>query len=109
MDKNNLTRREFIKVAGISTGILASYPIIKHGINLFPEVRFGERIFRGTFDGIILSSPDQGKTWENMMNFGSHIQVVNFKIDRNLLIADLKLGHYGFQVESEDGHIWKTV
>jgi hypothetical protein len=109
MNKMKLTRREFLKVAGISTSILASYPIIKHAINLFPEIRFGERIFRGTFDGIIQSSLNDGQTWEKMMNFGSHIQVVDFKIDRDLLIADLKLGHNGFQVVTQDGHIWKTV
>lgn len=109
MNKMNLTRREFIKAAGISTGILVTYPIISHAIHLFPEVRFGERLFRGTFDGIIQSSLDNGQSWEKTMNFGSHIQVVDFKVEQDRLIAKLKLGLHNFLVESLDGRIWKTI
>ncbi|PKO05079.1 MAG: hypothetical protein CVU41_13645 [Chloroflexi bacterium HGW-Chloroflexi-3] len=109
MKKINITRREFLQVAGISATVLIGYPFIKQTINLFPQIKFRERIFRGTFDGIIKSSMDDGQSWENMMNFGSHIQVVDFKTNHDKLIAKLKLGHHDFLVESLDGRIWKTI
>jgi len=109
MKKINMTRREFMKVAGISASVLATYPIISRSTKLFPQIRFRQRIFRGTFDGIIQSSKDDGQSWEKMMNFGNHIQVVDFNINQDRLIAKLKLGHNSFQVESMDGRIWKTA
>lgn len=109
MKKINLTRREFLKIAGISAGVLTAYPLIEKSIQLFPEAHFGNLLFRGSFDGVIQSSSDEGQTWEKMMNFGTHIQVVEFDLDQEKLIATLKLGKYKFLVESSDGRIWKTV
>lgn len=109
MKKTNLTRREFLKVAGISAGIVTAYPLVNYAKQFFPEIRFRNRLFRGTMNGIIQSSIDEGQTWEKMMNFGSSIQVVDFKINENSLIAKLKLGKHDFLVESVEGLIWKTI
>jgi len=105
----NVTRREFLTIAGISAGVVSTYPLIEKVIRLYPEIHFQNLLYRGTFDGFIQASNDDGQTWQQQMNFGSHIQVVNFEIDRNRLFATLKLGNHAFLVESEDGKIWKTV
>lgn len=109
MNKLPLSRRQFIKIAGISAAVIVTYPLVDHALQLVPKITFQEQLFRGTFDGLIERSKDNGQSWEKMMNFGGHIQVEGFRIVQERLIASLKLGHHSFLVESMDGRIWKTI
>jgi hypothetical protein len=62
----------------------------------------------GTRDGKIIASNDDGASWEQWMDFGGMIEVINLRNHAGQLDATLRLGEYEFYVRTENGRIWKT-
>lgn len=75
-----MRRRDFLKLAGTglaAVGTLpASTPLLASWF-LAPQTAFGDTLLRGTQNGQILQSPDEGQTWRPVFSFGSHCSVCN--------------------------------
>jgi hypothetical protein len=110
----NLNRRDFLKFTGLvlaSGVVLSTHQAIERGFQLFadPQIRFGSNLFRGTSQGAILSSNDDGKTWNKLVGFGEYHPILQFTQKNEQIYANLGAGRYDFWLRSADGREWFTV
>ena len=99
-----MNRRHFL------TGITAaSLSLLTLNLSLPPQARAAGQMFRGTADGRILVSGDDGATWRQAANFGPHLAVVELFEDGGSVYARLGLQGYTFLLQSADGKIWRTL
>jgi len=111
---NTLDRRQFLKLTGLvlASGVVLSAPqAFKAGVRLFsePQIRFGRHLIRGTAHGTILSSSDEGKTWEKLVSFGEHHSILQLVQHEAEIHANLGLGSHDFWLRSADGQKWYIV
>jgi hypothetical protein len=111
---NPLNRRDFLKLTGLvlSAGaVLSTTQAIEHGARLFadPQILFDKDLIRGTSDGTILSSSDDGKTWNKLVGFGKCHPILQLAQKDEQIYADLSLGSHHFWLRSADGREWFTV
>lgn len=106
-----LNRREFLKLTGLafaSSVMLPTHRVLEHRL-ANPQIRFDGNLLRGTSDGTILISNDNGKTWSKLVNFGDHQTVIQLLQKNGLIFVNLGLGSYDFWLKSADGQKWLTV
>jgi hypothetical protein len=109
MNNTKITRRGFIKMTAISAGVIATYPLLEKFPHLYPQVEFKNLLFRGTYNGLVQASDDNGKTWQKKMNFGNEIRILDLYKDNEQLITRLGIGDNTFDLISEDGKKWLTM
>lgn len=109
-----LSRRDFLKVTGfVSTSgtALSVTGALEQSFRLFadPQISFGGMLIRGTAQGIILSSKDDGKTWQSLVNFGKQQSITQLEQKNGQLYANLSLDGHQYWLKSLDGKRWLTV
>jgi len=107
-------RRDFLKLAGCmsAAGPVLSMPgAFEQGFGLFtdPQIRFGELLIRATLHGVILSSSDDGKTWNKLVSFGEQVSVSQLVQEKGQIYATLSLNGHTFWLRSLDGKQWHTI
>lgn len=111
---NTFNRRDFLKFAGFvlaSGALLRAYPTIENGVQFFadPQVRLGNYLMRGTVDGSILSSDNEGQTWQKLVSFGEPHAILQLEQKNERIYANLSLHSQEFWLQSADGQKWYTV
>jgi photosystem II stability/assembly factor-like uncharacterized protein len=69
----------------------------------------GGRLFRGTRDGRILTSPDGGRSWRRSANFGEECRVQELAAAGGSLAVRIGYRGFTFRLVSADGVAWRTV
>lgn len=98
-------------LAGIVT-ISMPGDTVSASVQLPPALVHGKaigRTFRGTRDGRLLVSADNGDTWQPIANFGSHCAVLSIVERQKQVLLKIGVGQYSFQLQSQDGRVWRTV
>lgn len=117
------SRRSFLRVAGLAAGALLLAPAVRASRPLRGpgDLRRGGRdrstvqaaalgkLYQGTSDGLVLESVDDGLTWQQVANFGSHCRVVALTEREERLLAKIGVGPYAFELISTDARRWYTV
>ena len=69
------------------------------------------RRYRGTRNGKVYVSSNNGRTWRLLTNFGSRLDATRVGIRSNKVIANLVFGRHGsFKVALQpDGRTWRTI
>ena len=109
---NALNRKDFLKIAGLVFASGAVLPAaIQKSIELVadPQIRFGRDLIRGTAQGAILSSSDEGSTWKQIANLGKSNTVLQLVEKDQEIYANLSLGSLDFWLKSADAQTWFTV
>lgn len=109
MKMTNMTRRGFIKLTAVSAGVIVAYPIIEKMAHSYPQVRFKNLLFQGTYNGVVQASEDDGKTWLKKMDFGNEIRIIDLIAENEKMVARLGIGEHSFKLSSEDGQKWITM
>ena len=67
--------------------------------------------YRGTRNGRVYVSSNNGRTWRLLTNFGSRLDATRVGAASNKVIANLVLGRHGsFKLALQpDGHTWRTI
>jgi hypothetical protein len=108
MTTKKLDRRDFLKLSGLFAGAVLMFEAQKY-FSLDPEVKFLDSLIRGTRNGKILTSYDEGQTWKMLMNFGSQCHITKLVNSKNTLFADIEVSGYPFRAWSSDGIKWNTI
>jgi hypothetical protein len=105
------SRRNFIKMAGLTAGALLLTPAAAQGAGntVIAQTAALGKLYRGTRDGLVFESSDGGKTWRQVANFGSHCAVQALSDRRGKLQARIGVGAHGFELASTDAHTWYTA
>jgi hypothetical protein len=105
------SRRNFIKVAGLTAGALLLAPAAAQGAGsyIIAQTTALGKMYRGTRDGLVFESGDGAKTWQQVANFGSHCAVQALQERRGRLQAQVGVAGYGFALTSSDARLWRTV
>ncbi len=101
-------RRFLIGSAQVGLGVLVA-AALPGNVYAEPQARALGRLYKGTFDGQILESLDNGQTWQRVMNFGSHLAVWQVLEKSGQLYAEVGIQRYSFWLRSADARQWLTV
>lgn len=105
---SKFSRRDFLKLAAVGVGGGAA-------CYLFGSVAFGHqealarfagRLLRGTSDGQVLFSLDEGENWQTLADFGPAIEFLQFVHNDASLLARVAFQGHVFWLRSEDGARW---
>jgi len=109
-------RRDFLKVMGAGLASAwalsaASAPVTSwFGFpQLVAQTAFGSSLLRGTQDGKVFQSLDQGQTWQLLASFGSHCAVNNLLTRSGQLYIQLAVAGHTFWLSSTDARSWRTL
>lgn len=115
---NPLSRRDFLKSSTLAAGaaawaLLPGYlqtsalpagfsqgEVFLHAMN---------RLYKGTRDGQILESNDDGKTWQRIMYFGPEHAVQSLRLLHGRLQTTLSYKGLTFSLHSRDGRTWYST
>lgn len=111
-----MTRRDFLKVCGVGAGIMSVHVVSSGPENALGwlqtfaagvQTRLGNTLIRGTSDGRVFASKDEGKTWALLVNLGSEnaVEALVTTMDNHLLARVQHRGHV-FWLRSSDGQRW---
>jgi hypothetical protein len=106
-----MNRRSFLFISGSAVvGLAMLNPQVRDALGL-DEVRVHAlgRFWKGTREGRLFESRDQGKTWASLMNFGPNCKVLSIWAKKDELFVQLGIQQYSFQLKSLDGIHWATV
>ena len=114
---NTIQRRDFLKLMGAGLASLwllsaSSAPLTAPFVTphlLAEQVSFGSRLLRGTQDGQIFQSLDQGQTWQVLASFGSHCAIRDLVSQNGQLYASLALAGHTFWISTADALTWRTL
>ncbi|NLG73051.1 MAG: hypothetical protein GX495_13555 [Chloroflexi bacterium] len=100
-----MNRRNFLKLFAIAPlgGLMAF-----RGYS-GSEAAAPAKVLRGTPEGKIYESLDQGKTWQLAANFGENRSVLNISTRQGIFYAEIGCGEHSFTLQSTDGRCWRTV
>ena len=111
-----LSRRNFIRAAGLATGglILASVPLVGAGELIAAGsgnavVNALGRQYLGTADGLIFESVDGGQNWQRVANFGQHCAVLTLRERQGQLHGLIGLKDHHFTLTSANARTWRTA
>jgi photosystem II stability/assembly factor-like uncharacterized protein len=107
----SLSRRTFLKVAGLTASALLLAPGSAQGAGNYFIVQTEAlgRQYRGTRDGLVFESVDGGRNWQQVANFGSHCVVQALHQRQDQLVAQVGVAGYAFALTSRDARTWHTV
>lgn len=105
-------RRDFLKLGGlISTALLVQFSPMGSFAVRPVEAESNGRRYRGTSDGKILISANDGNTWRLHTNFGTDYSITGLSTgDSGQLRAQLEFAGFPFElVLGQNSATWKTV
>lgn len=73
------------------------------------ELAFQGRLLRGTPDGQVHESRDDGKTWQKTADFGSQCAVQALLERGGQVYAKISLRNFSFLLKSADAQVWRTA
>ncbi|MBE7472658.1 MAG: hypothetical protein HS114_26310 [Anaerolineales bacterium] len=100
-----MKRRDFL--TGLAT--LSLTGLIKMSLPTKAQAQTNGKIFKGTLEGKIFESLDNGQTWQQTANFGPDCPVLELSEEEEGLFAHLGFQSYNFWLTSPDGRIWRTT
>jgi len=105
-------RRDFLKLGGLFSALffLQLGPLGKIP-SVFNQVEAHGCIFRGTAEGQIYVSEDQGKTWRLHTRFDPELSITQLTVDsQERVVASLEYRGHDFRLSlSNPKDNWKTV
>jgi len=107
-----MNRREFIKLSAITAAVVISNAGHFARVITSPaQVRVGDKIFKGSQDGKILTSQDSGKTWQVHALFGEEVSVMDLTMDdSDQVYAQMGFRGFIFHLKlTQDGRNWVSV
>jgi hypothetical protein len=107
-----MVRREFLKLTGLLSAVLFIQMNALGKATFLPvEVESQGKLFRGTSDGKIYVSANQGKHWQLHTNFGSEFSIFDLATDyKEQVHAQLAFTGYSFGLALDhDGKNWRTI
>jgi hypothetical protein len=107
-----MNRRDFLKVGGLfSAVLLMQVSPLGSFVLRSVEVESQGRRYRGTSDGKILLSADNGKTWQLHTNFSRDFSILNLSKDSlGQVHALLEFAGYPFELALvQNSKTWRTV
>jgi hypothetical protein len=105
-------RRDFLKLSGLlSAAVFMRFNSVSKAVSLPVEAEAKGQLFRGTSDGRIYVSTNQGRDWQLHTNFGSHVSVYSLASrHKDQIQAGLELANHSFELAlAPDGKRWRTV
>ncbi len=105
-------RRDFLKGVTQSAWVTAAallLPQPQAGPPAGAEASVGGRRFRGTPQGRILESLDEGRTWRSVAYFGAHCSIAQIFESQGYLYANVRVQGHGFTLRSLDARNWRTI
>ncbi|MBI5295743.1 MAG: twin-arginine translocation signal domain-containing protein [Chloroflexi bacterium] len=105
-----MNRRDFLKFGGLTSAVLA-FPAWKLGEFALAaaQIEYGGRVYRGTQDGEVHVSDDQGQTFSKQVRFGPQYSISKmFTGFDGRLYAQLEYQDRSFFLSlAEDGNSWR--
>lgn len=105
-----MNRRDFLKIGGLTSAALA-FPAWKLGELALAnaQMEFRGRVYRGTTDGEVHVSDDQGQTFHKQVSFGLQYSISKlFTGFDGRLYAQFEYQDRSFFLsQSEDGNSWR--
>ena len=107
MERPSYSRRSFLQISATLVASI-SLPLLlpQAGLPALQVDSPNKRIIRGTADGRILESIDNGKTWRVNADFGPECPVQEIRIDSHGLLAEIEHKGLKFILKSIDGRHW---
>ncbi len=107
---SSFPRRSFIKTAAAVVICIGTSIFHSTGSSAHPVVAdsdsIGKKLIRGTIDGKILESRDNGASWSVCVDFGPACSVKEIHVTSGGLRADVEHKGLSFTVQSKDGRNW---
>ena len=117
--KTNLqstARRDFLKLAGAGLASAwalsaASAPVTSwlSTPQALPQAACGSSLLRGTPDGQLLHSLDDGQTWRSLASFGAHCAIQGLVTQNGQLFVRLAVAGHSFWLVTADTKTWRTL
>ena len=107
-----MVRREFLKLSGLLSAVLfVQINPLGKATFLPAEVQSQKKLYRGTSDGKIYVSANQGKHWQLHTNFGSEFSIFDLAMGyKEQVHAQLGFAAYSFELAlAQDGKMWRTI
>ena len=107
-----MNRRDFLKVGVVlSAAVLVPLNVAGSLAGSLTEVRHGDQLYRGTPQGEIFVSEDEGQTWKLHTSFGSGLSVQHLRVNFwGQLQARLGIAGHSFELSlAKEGKIWRTM
>lgn len=103
-------RRSFLKKAALGSVLCVLAPIVSAVDQIHVYAASGNKLYRGTKNGLLFLSIDDGVTWQNIANFGSQnaIENISFTTNVSVKVDILHLGHK-FAIYSRNDKIWLPI
>jgi hypothetical protein len=109
-------RRDFLKVMGAGLASAwalsaSSNPLTNWFLlpSLAAQTSFNSGLLRGTQDGKVLQSLDQGQTWQTLASFGAHCAISALVTRDGQLYAKLAVDGHSFWLYTADTKTWRTL
>jgi hypothetical protein len=106
-----MNRRELLKAAAAAGFSLAALSLAPHGaLSLTRTVEAAAlgRLLRGTHDGRVLESLDDGASWQTAANFGRQCQIVRISESGGTARVRIAVDGHTFDLHSTDARTWRT-
>lgn len=107
-----MNRRDFLRIGGaVATALLLQFnPLGKLAMRPV-EVKANGMTYRGTLDGKILISADEGRTWQLHTNFGEDFSILSLFTNLSGQIhAQLEFAGHPFELALVyNSKTWKTI
>ena len=113
MTNRSYSRRTFLQTAGLaaSAAFAASLPTL-HVSAAGPQAitaRLFGRQYRGTSDGYIFESLDDGRSWQQVAKFGPQCAILALNEHQGTAYAQVGVGAHQFVLTSADAHRWHSA
>ena len=112
-----MNRRDFLKLAAVGSLAVLTAQFGRKFSSVFPGVvssgdfaaSLGGKLFKGTADGRILASTDDGLSWRCCADFGGNARVRDLYASGGRLFAEIGIPGGTFELASADGIRWRTI
>ncbi len=108
LNERTISRRSFLKTAGVVAGGAALAAWLPGLMNSPALARWRGWLLRGTADGQIHASDDDGQTWRKVADFGPGCRVRRIQPGREQLQAEVEFQGRPFTLASSDAQTWYT-
>ncbi len=108
-----MNRREFLKMSGLASAglIAAGIPFASKLVESQPHAGPSGKLYRGTHDGKVFVSADQGRSWNLHSNLGKECSILGFSTKSNgQMAAHLSYQYRRFDIRlSKNEKYWLTA
>jgi hypothetical protein len=103
------SRRHFLKLSATGVGLLLAAPLVFSSADYAAVLTQNKKIYRGTFDGRILVSMNNGQSWQQVVDFGKKYTITKITADEQGIVSvNLTDQHLNFWVHSKNDVHWMT-